>query len=230
MAATIAWRSVPGTSSPRAQRDVLNPREELAAPRLAELARLDDAAFRALFRKSPVKRIGRDRFVRNVLIAIGNSGDAALAPEARALLDDASPLVRGAAVWALERLLPREDFAGAGRRNRRDRSGCAGGMDFYFFLSGGLGAGFAAASSAARLRWPPPRSRPTGFQRQRRLKIRARAVKSPLSRLMLPRSTIASAFLGDSFSAASTSLRASAIRFWAWRALARSTRDRRAGR
>ena len=79
-------------------------REVLRAPRLADLARLDDAAFRALFRKSAVKRIGRARFVRNVLIAIGNSGDAALAAEAERLLDDASPLVRGAAVWALGRL------------------------------------------------------------------------------------------------------------------------------
>jgi epoxyqueuosine reductase len=86
-------------------------REELRAPRLAELARLDDAAFRALFSKSPVKRIGRDRFVRNVLIAIGNSSDAALADEAERLLDDASPLVRGAAVWALAQLLERERFA-----------------------------------------------------------------------------------------------------------------------
>ena len=84
----------------------LNPREALAAPRLAELARLDDGAFRALFRKSPVKRIGRERFVRNVLIAMGNSGDAALSAEARALLQDPSPLVRGAAVWALARLAP----------------------------------------------------------------------------------------------------------------------------
>src|SRR6202040_1891399 len=79
-------------------------REDLAAPRLADLARLDDAAFRARFTKSPVKRIGRFRFVRNVLIAIGNSGDAALAEEAMRLLDDESPLVRGAAVWALGRL------------------------------------------------------------------------------------------------------------------------------
>jgi epoxyqueuosine reductase len=79
-------------------RDVLN------APLLADLARLDDAAFRTLFRKSPVKRIGRDRFVRNVLIAIGNSDDASLADEAVRLLDDASPLVRGAAVWALDRI------------------------------------------------------------------------------------------------------------------------------
>ena len=83
-------------------------RDELRAPRLADLARLDDASFRALFTKSPVKRIGRDRFLRNVLIAIGNSGDAALATEAERLLDDASPLVRGAAVWALGRLLPQE--------------------------------------------------------------------------------------------------------------------------
>ncbi len=81
-------------------------REELRAPRLADLARLDDAAFRALFAKSPVKRTGRIRFVRNVLIAIGNSGDPALAAEAEHLLDDAAPLVRGAAVWALSRLTP----------------------------------------------------------------------------------------------------------------------------
>ncbi|OAF08123.1 epoxyqueuosine reductase [Bradyrhizobium centrolobii] len=85
-------------------------RDELRAPSLAELARLDDAAFRALFTKSPVKRIGRDRFLRNVLIAIGNSGDATLAVEARRLLDDASPLVRGAAVWALGQLLSRDEF------------------------------------------------------------------------------------------------------------------------
>jgi epoxyqueuosine reductase len=71
---------------------------------LAELARLDDAAFRALFAKSPVKRIGRDRFVRNVLIAIGNSGDRGLANTLEPLLGDGSPLVRGATVWALGRL------------------------------------------------------------------------------------------------------------------------------
>jgi epoxyqueuosine reductase len=85
-------------------------RAELRAPSLAELARLDDAAFRALFAKSPVKRIGRDRFVRNVLIAIGNADDPSLAPEAEHLLDDANPLVRGAAVWALSQLMPREGF------------------------------------------------------------------------------------------------------------------------
>jgi epoxyqueuosine reductase len=79
-------------------------RAALGAPSLAELSRLDDAGFRALFSKSPVKRIGRARFLRNVLIAIGNASDAALAPEAERLLDDASPLVRGAAIWALGRL------------------------------------------------------------------------------------------------------------------------------
>ncbi|MGA3307661.1 MAG: tRNA epoxyqueuosine(34) reductase QueG [Xanthobacteraceae bacterium] len=81
-------------------------RAALRAPHLAELARLDDSGFRALFTKSAVKRIGRARFLRNVLIAIGNSADAALAGEAQRLLDDSSPLVRGAAVWALGRLDP----------------------------------------------------------------------------------------------------------------------------
>jgi epoxyqueuosine reductase len=79
-------------------------RDELVAPRLVDLVRLDDAAFRKMFAKTPVKRTGRDRFVRNVLIAIGNSGDATLVPEAERLLADDSPLVRGAAVWALGRL------------------------------------------------------------------------------------------------------------------------------
>ncbi|HTQ83135.1 MAG TPA: tRNA epoxyqueuosine(34) reductase QueG [Pseudolabrys sp.] len=86
-------------------------RETLRAPKLSELARLDDAAFRAMFAKTAVKRAGRDRFVRNVLIAIGNSGDASLAAEAERLLGDASPLVRGAAVWALSRLVPRAKLA-----------------------------------------------------------------------------------------------------------------------
>jgi epoxyqueuosine reductase len=82
-------------------------RDSLRAPRLADLSRLDDAQFRALFSKTAIKRTGRDRFVRNVLIAIGNSGEANLAVEAERLLKDASPLVRGAAVWALSQLLPR---------------------------------------------------------------------------------------------------------------------------
>jgi epoxyqueuosine reductase len=89
----------------------LGARDELRAPSLVELARLDDVAFRARFTKSPVKRIGRDRFIRNVLIAIGNSNDRGLANEAERLLDDESPLVRGAAVWALSQLLGREEFA-----------------------------------------------------------------------------------------------------------------------
>jgi epoxyqueuosine reductase len=79
-------------------------RAELAQPHLGELAKLDDAKFRALFRRSPIKRIGRDRFVRNVLIAIGNSGDTSLVPEAERLLGDDSPLVRAMAVWALSKL------------------------------------------------------------------------------------------------------------------------------
>jgi epoxyqueuosine reductase len=89
----------------------LTAREDLRAPTLTELVRLDDAAFRARFTKSPVKRIGRDRFIRNVLIAIGNSNDRALIAEAKHLLTDESPLVRGAAVWALSQLMAPEDFA-----------------------------------------------------------------------------------------------------------------------
>ncbi len=93
----------------------------MRAPALAELARLDDAHFRSLFAKTSIKRTGRDRFVRNVLIAIGNSGDASFASEAERLLDDVSPLVRGAAVWALGRLLPREKIETL-RRTDRDAS------------------------------------------------------------------------------------------------------------
>jgi epoxyqueuosine reductase len=83
------------------------PRAELTAPRLADLAQLDDASFRALFAGSPIKRTGRDRFVRNVLIALGNSGDASAVPVIERLLHDASSLVRGAAVWALSQLADR---------------------------------------------------------------------------------------------------------------------------
>jgi epoxyqueuosine reductase len=84
------------------------PCEELTAPRLAELAGLDDAAFRRMFAGTAVKRTGRDRFVRNVLIAIGNAsaGDPQLVAAARLCLDDCSPLVRAAAVWAFARLAP----------------------------------------------------------------------------------------------------------------------------
>jgi epoxyqueuosine reductase len=87
------------------------PREALDPARLAVLAWLDDAAFRAAFSKSPIKRTGRDRFVRNVLIAIGNSGEASLWESARVCLDDPSPLVRAMAVWALSRLLDADAFA-----------------------------------------------------------------------------------------------------------------------
>jgi len=86
-------------------------RDALRAPALDDLARLDDAAFRALFTKSPIKRIGRDRFLRNVLIAIGNSGDATLIPAAERLTTDPNPLVRGAAAWALGQLLDGPEFA-----------------------------------------------------------------------------------------------------------------------
>jgi epoxyqueuosine reductase len=80
------------------------PRAELTAPRLADLARLDDASFRQVFSGSPIKRIGRDRFVRNVLIALGNTGDPAQADVVGRLLGDGSALVRDAAEWALARL------------------------------------------------------------------------------------------------------------------------------
>lgn len=82
----------------------LRPREDLAAPALAELAALDDQAFRARFAGSPVKRIGRGRFVRNVMIAVGNSGDATLLPATQALTQDPDPVVAEAAAWACERL------------------------------------------------------------------------------------------------------------------------------
>jgi epoxyqueuosine reductase len=89
------------------------PRAGLTAPRLAELAGLDDAAFREMFAGSPIKRTGRDRFVRNVLVAIGNGapGDPHLIAAARRCLDDQSPLVRAAAVWALSRLIPASFWA-----------------------------------------------------------------------------------------------------------------------
>jgi epoxyqueuosine reductase len=93
-------------------------RDDLRAPSLAELASLDDAQFRARFRGSPIKRTGRDRFVRNVLIAIGNSDDVALAPAAERLLADASPLVRAMAVWALSRLLDTDDLLALSQRYR----------------------------------------------------------------------------------------------------------------
>ena len=97
----------------------LLPRAELTAPRLAELAGLDDAAFRRLFSGSAVKRLGRDRFVRNVLIAIANSGTPELAVVAERLLDDPAPIVRGAAAWALHSLTP---AAAAEQRDYREQT------------------------------------------------------------------------------------------------------------
>jgi epoxyqueuosine reductase len=95
----------------RAREDTFLPRLELTLPRLADFAALDDEAFRLVFAGSPIKRTGRDRFIRNVLIAIGNSGEPTLLPHAERLLDDASPLVRAMAVWACARLAGPDRFA-----------------------------------------------------------------------------------------------------------------------
>jgi len=92
-----------------AQEAAFQPRAELTAPTLVELATLDDAGFRQRFAGTAIKRIGRDRFVRNVAYALGNSGAAKTAlPTVERLLEDASPLVRGAAVWAFSQLAPAE--------------------------------------------------------------------------------------------------------------------------
>lgn len=89
----------------QAARDIrYAPREGMQSPPLADLATLDDTGFRERFSGSPIKRIGRDRFVRNVLYAIGNSGDAALAAAAAPLMDDSDAAVADAARWAVERL------------------------------------------------------------------------------------------------------------------------------
>ncbi len=97
-------------------------RDDLRLAPLEELAGLDDACFRVRFAGTPVKRTGRDRFVRNVACALGNSGDPTLAPAAERLLDDPSPLVRGMAVWALSRLLDVDHF-------QRLKSARAGGVE-----------------------------------------------------------------------------------------------------
>jgi epoxyqueuosine reductase len=102
----------------RQSRDAkLSARPDLGTPALADLAGLDDAAFRRRFAKTAIKRTGRDRFVRNVLIAIGNSGECGLAVHAERRLADPVALVRGAAVWALSRLLPADDFAALAARH-----------------------------------------------------------------------------------------------------------------
>jgi epoxyqueuosine reductase len=94
----------------------LKAREEVRSPPLSELLVLDDAAFRKRFAGTPVKRTGRDRVVRNALIAAGNSGDRSLLPAIEGLLGDASPLVRAMAVWALQRLAAPEAWASARSR------------------------------------------------------------------------------------------------------------------
>ncbi|MBC7311674.1 MAG: tRNA epoxyqueuosine(34) reductase QueG [Rhizobium sp.] len=89
----------------------LQARADLIEPDLSFLLSLDDPTFRTFFSGSPVKRIGRNRFVRNCLIAAGNSGSGDLVPACRTLIGDTAPEVRGMAVWALSRLLPQADFA-----------------------------------------------------------------------------------------------------------------------
>jgi epoxyqueuosine reductase len=100
-------------------------RAQTANPALGELLGLDDAAFRARFAGTPVKRTGRDRFVRNVLVAAGNSDDPSLIESVRRLLNDASPLVRGMAVWALARLTTKSELRAEFKRSfegERDES------------------------------------------------------------------------------------------------------------
>ena len=98
--AVCPWNKFASTT----EKEWFAPRPDLQTPRLADYLTLDDASFREHFRASPIKRIGRDRFLRNVLIAVGNSDDLGLIEPTSALLRDESPLVRGAAVWALGRL------------------------------------------------------------------------------------------------------------------------------
>lgn len=99
-----------------------HPRAELVAPLLGDLAGLDDASFRTVFSGSPVKRIGRDRFVRNVMIAIGNTKDNALIPVVSHALSDVSPLVRAMAVWALHRLADEKTCTQARRSHLPDEA------------------------------------------------------------------------------------------------------------
>lgn len=99
--AVCPWNKFAG----EAREIAYHPKPEFILPPLEQFLELEDAEFRTLFSKNPVKRIGRDRFLRNVLIAVGNSGERRLSDKVQALLADPSPLVRGAAVWALGELL-----------------------------------------------------------------------------------------------------------------------------
>jgi epoxyqueuosine reductase len=94
----------------------LRARPELSSVGLVALSELDDGAFRKLFAQTAVKRVGRDRFVRNVLIALGNVGGDGAVEAVKARLEDASPLIRGAAVWAYAQLASREAFRAARER------------------------------------------------------------------------------------------------------------------
>ncbi len=114
--AACPWNKFAATASEMK----LKARDDLRAPSLSFLLTLDDASFRAFFSGSPVKRIGRDRFVRNCLIAAGNSGDVELIDICTALSKDMSPTVRGMAVWALSRLMTAGDFIDFAARRQSD--------------------------------------------------------------------------------------------------------------
>jgi epoxyqueuosine reductase len=104
------------------QQAKLWPRAENVLPNLGDLSTLNDAQFREVFSGSPIKRSGRNRFIRNVLNAIGNSGDGALAEAAKAKLNDVSMQVRDSAVWALKQLLPQEEFRALARRHAQSET------------------------------------------------------------------------------------------------------------
>jgi epoxyqueuosine reductase len=125
-------------------------RNDLQEPALAGLLTLDDAGFRSFFSGSPIKRIGRDRFVRNVLIAAGNSGDRSLVAACRRLAEDASSLVRGAAVWALSRLTSASEFAGIETRLRPSETN----PDVISEWEAGAAHRFGAEPSHNRRRYP----------------------------------------------------------------------------
>ncbi len=173
-------------------------RDDLQEPPLGELAGLDDTTFRVRFRGSPIKRTGRDRFVRNVLIAIGKSGDVALAGVAENLLADPSPLVRAMAVWALSKLLDDRAFAQLMDRHVpgeidvevRDewQSGRPSPVRLAYFPCGFVAAAFMSAN---RARAAAPASL-SGESRTTALQSARAPAVSPASKRMEPRSTSAS--------------------------------------
>lgn len=108
--------------APPTPHDTFKPRVELTAPRLGDLLGLDDSGFRTVFSASPVKRIGRNRFIRNVLVAAGNSRNHNLASAIIPLLEDPDPVIRGTAVWALSCLLPGRDFRALSTLHTQDET------------------------------------------------------------------------------------------------------------